>query len=93
MDPKPILVAGQESLLVYGFHLWIIFGFLRGKTLAPVVGLQRGYLGCFAISIAIIILMLFLARHYHTLKSKYPRHVRYAQAAIVTAMIAVFFMQ
>ena len=91
--PKPVLVAGQESLLVYGVHLWIIFGLLRGKRMSAIIGLEMGYLGCFAMSIAIILVMLFLARYYHKLKSKYPRDVRYSQAAIVTLMITVFFLK
>jgi uncharacterized membrane protein len=90
--PKPILVAGQESLLVYGVHLWVIFGFLRGKQMAPIFGLQAGYLGCFTMSAVIIVLMLCLALLYHALKSKFPQPTRYAQAATVLIMIAIFFM-
>jgi uncharacterized membrane protein len=89
--PRLIQLAGQESLLVYGVHLWIIFGFLRGKLLAPVLGQQMGYAGCFALSIAIIVLMLYLAKYYHLLKKKYPERVRQAQAIIVIAMMVVFF--
>jgi uncharacterized membrane protein len=89
---SPILVAGQESLLVYGVHLWVIFGFLRGKRMAPIFGLQAGYIGCFAMSFCIIVLMLLLAHLYHALKKKYPRPTRYAQAITVVIMIAIFFM-
>lgn len=90
--PGLIRVAGQESLLVYGVHLWIIFAFLRGRLLAPWLGQQMGYAGCFALSAAIIVLMLYLAKYYHILKKKHPGRVRRIQAAIVLVMIAVFFL-
>jgi uncharacterized membrane protein len=91
--PQTILLAGRESLLVYGLHLWIIYGLLRGKFLSPILGLQFGYIRCFTISICIIIAMLFLAKHYHVLKKNYPVHVRYGQAIIVMTMIAVFVLR
>ncbi len=90
--PRPIQLAGQESLLVYGVHLWIIYGFLRGKHLRPFLGTQSGYLGCFLISLAIILFMLYLAKHWHTLKRNYPDRVRLAQAIIVISMILVFIL-
>ncbi len=89
---KPIQVAGQESLLVYGVHLWIIYAFLRGRVLGPILGRQFGYFGCFATSIAIIILMLYLAKHWHSLKTHYPRQIRFSQAGIVTVMVIVFLL-
>ncbi len=90
--PRLVQVAGQESLLVYGVHLWIIFALLRGKLLAPFLPLRLGYPGCFALSLAIIVLMLYLAKHYHAIKSRYPQRVRYTQAVIVILMIAVFML-
>jgi fucose 4-O-acetylase-like acetyltransferase len=90
--PRPVQLAGQESLLVYGVHLWLIYALLRGRYLAPILGKQFGYAGCLIISVAIILVMLFLARHWHTLKRNYPDKVRLAQAVIVTIMIAVFIL-
>lgn len=88
--PGPVLVAGQESLLVYGVHLWLIFALLRGKHLGPILGLEAGYPACFGLSLAIIVLLLWLARRYHTLKIKYPTGTRRGRIAIVLTMIAVF---
>jgi uncharacterized membrane protein len=90
--PKPIELAGQESLLVYGVHLWFIFAFLRGRHLRHFFGLQMGYLGCFLLSAAIIILMLVLARYWHALKKNYPTFTKRAQVAIVLIMMAVFLL-
>lgn len=91
--PGLIQAAGQESLLVYGVHLWIIFGFLRGRLLVPFLGQQMGYPGCFALSIVIVVFMLYLAKYYHLLKKKHPERVRQAQVVIVVAMIFIFFLR
>jgi uncharacterized membrane protein len=90
--PRPIQLAGQESLLVYGVHLWVIFAFLRGSHLGPILGLESGYGGCILISAAIILAMLCLAKQWHVLKRSYPGRTRFAQAVIVVSMIAVFLM-
>jgi uncharacterized membrane protein len=91
--PKSIEGAGQESLLVYGVHLWIIFAFLRSKHVGPLLGLEAGYLGCFALSLAIIVFMLWLARQWHSLKINYRLWTKRAQFATVLAMIAVFLLR
>jgi len=91
--PQPIRIAGQESLLVYGVHLWLIFGVLRGKHLGPIFGLQAGYPVCFALSAAIIALMLWLARGWQKLKRSYPEQVKRAQAAVVLLMILIFLLR
>jgi uncharacterized membrane protein len=90
--PTLVQVAGQESLLVYGVHLWMIFGLLRGRLLAQHLPLQFGYAGCFSLSIVLVLLMLCLAKYYHKLKSGYPQRVRYAQGIIVILMILVFVL-
>ena len=87
-----VRTAGQESLLVYGVHLWIIFAFLRGRLLAPLLPMQLGYIGCFSLSLAIILIMLYLAKYYHAVKAKYPQRIRRAQAIIVSLMILVFIL-
>lgn len=91
--PKPVRLAGQESLLVYGVHLWVIFAFLRGKHVGFVLGLEAGYVRCFIMSAAIIALMLWLARNWHALKTNYPRFTKSAQAATVIIMIIVFLLR
>lgn len=91
--PKAIEGAGQESLLVYGVHLWIIFALLRGKHVGPILGLEAGYLGCFALSLAIIVFLLWLARRWHTLKINHRLWTKRAQFATVLTMIAVFLLR
>jgi uncharacterized membrane protein len=89
---RPFQLAGQESLLVYGVHLWIIYALLRGRYLGPILGKQFGFLGCFLISASIILLMLYLARHWHTLKKNYPHQTRWGQGVVVAAMIIGFLL-
>jgi uncharacterized membrane protein len=91
--PRPLLTAGQESLLVYGAHLWFIFGILRGKYLGSILGKEAGYLWCMAVSVAVIILMLWLAKQWHSLKANHPRLVRLAQAAAIVIITAVFLLR
>ncbi len=91
--PKPVRLAGQESLLVYGVHLWVIFAFLRGKNLGPILGLEAGYMRCFLISAAIIICMLLLARGWHSLKTNHRKVTRLAQAGTVIVMVIVFLLR
>jgi uncharacterized membrane protein len=88
--PKTIQVAGQESLLVYGVHLWVIFSFLRGKRMAAIFGLEAGYMRCFLMSLLIALLMLSLAGLWHSLKKNYPTPAKFGQALTVLIMIVVF---
>ena len=82
--------AGQESLLVYGVHLWLIFAVLRGKHLGPLLGMETGYAGCLAWSVLIVAFLLWLARRWHGLKARHPSGVRWGQGVVVLVMIAVF---
>ncbi len=88
--PRRVQLAGQESLLVYGVHLWVIFALLRGKHVGPILGLEMGYAGCLALSALLIGFMLWLARRWHDLKHAHPKFIRLAQAATVVTMILFF---
>jgi uncharacterized membrane protein len=90
--PRPIQIAGQESLLVYGVHMWLIYSVLRGKRLGPILGLQTGYLGCLLMSAIIIVLMLCLARYWQLLKKRHRRIAKSVQVGIVLTMILVFVL-
>ena len=91
--PRSVRVAGQESLLVYGLHLWVIFAFLRGKHVGPLLGLEMDCGACFALSAVIILAMLGLAALWHFLKKAYPRITKRGQAFIVVIMILVFVLR
>jgi uncharacterized membrane protein len=91
--PERIRLAGQESLLVYGVHLWLIFAVLRGKALGPILGREAGWTVCLLLSAAIAVAMLELARGWRSLKQRYPEPTRLGQAAVVTLMIVVFVLR
>jgi uncharacterized membrane protein len=91
--PKSIQVAGQESLLVYGVHLWLIFAVFRGKHVGPILGLEGGYAKCFMLSAVVTVFMLWLAGRWQRLKRDYPARVKRAQAAAVIIMIIVFVLR
>jgi hypothetical protein len=86
-------MVGQESLLVYGVHLWLIFAVFRGKHVGPILGLEGGYAKCFLLSAVVTVFMLWLAGWWQKLKRDYPTRVRHAQAAAVIIMILVFVLR
>jgi uncharacterized membrane protein len=91
--PKLLTVAGQESLLVYGAHLLLIFAVLRGKRFGPILGTEAGYLWCATVSVLIIALMLWLAWQWHRMKAFHPDFAKFVQAASVAIAIVVFLMR
>ncbi len=91
--PRAVRLAGQQSLLVYGVHLWLIFAVLRGKHLGPLLGKEAGYTVCFLLSAAVVCLMLWLAGVWMKLKKNYPLPVQRAQAAIVVLMVLIFALR
>jgi uncharacterized membrane protein len=90
--PGAIRLAGQESLLVYTLHLLLIFSVLRSKPVAALLGLEAGYAACFLMSAAIIVLMLGLARFWHSLKGSNPRTARAVLAGVVVVNIILFLI-
>jgi len=91
--PHAVRLAGQESLLVYTLHLLLIFSVLRSRTVAAVLGREAGYGACLLMSAAIILLMIALARVWHSRKQKSPRAARLALAVIVGVNAVVFLLQ
>ncbi len=91
--PAPIRLAGQESLLVYGAHLLIIFSVLRQPPLATILGREAGYGACLALSGALILLMLWSAQVWHGWKREQPRIGRYALLSGVGATLAAFILR
>jgi uncharacterized membrane protein len=91
--PHAIRLAGQESLLVYGAHLLLIFSVLRRSLVASVLGRQAGYGGCLLLSAALILLMLGLASLWHSWKRHYPRFAKLTLIAVVGINAIVFLLR
>jgi uncharacterized membrane protein len=90
--PGAVRLAGQESLLVYTLHLVLIFSVLRGKWATAILGLDAGYAACFLMSAAIIVLMLWLAGIWHTLKRNRPGIARGVLAALAGINLILFLL-
>jgi uncharacterized membrane protein len=91
--PQWVRMAGQESRLVYGVHLWLLYAVLRGKHVSPFLGLQLGYAGCFGLSIGIIVFMLWLAVHWRRLKQNHPARTKASVRGAVAIMLVVFLLR
>jgi uncharacterized membrane protein len=91
--PRLLVLAGQESLLVYAVHLLIIYSFLRGKIMRPIMGAEMRYLGCFALTAVLILLMMGLAWFWHGLKQRFPKSTKLALALAVPVTIVVFLLR
>jgi uncharacterized membrane protein len=88
--PQAVRLAGQESLLVYCFHLVLIFSVLRRSQVTPYLSRQLGYAGCFALSAVLIVLMILSAHGWHAWKKNHPRSARLTLAAMVGVNIIAF---
>jgi hypothetical protein len=91
--PRAIRLAGQESLLVYGAHLLLVFSVLRRSLVASILGRQAGYGGCLLLSAVLILLMLGLARLWHGWKRDNPRFAKLILIAVVGINAIVFLLR
>jgi uncharacterized membrane protein len=86
-----ILDVSRESLVVYWFHLHLIFRELfNGKSLDNMYHDQLGMPACILISLIIIVLMLILAKFWSTIKKKYPVYAKWWTVALLVIGTAVF---
>ena len=91
--PRILLLAGQESLLIYAVHLMMIYSFLRGKIMRPIMGGEMGYLGCFALSSVLILLTLGFAWLWHELKAGFPKSTKLVLTLAVPITIVAFLLR
>ncbi|MGA2263654.1 MAG: heparan-alpha-glucosaminide N-acetyltransferase domain-containing protein [Acidobacteriota bacterium] len=91
--PGAIRLAGQESLLVYCAHLMLIFSVLRQPRVASILGREAGYVACFLLSIALILLMLVCARIWHGWKRDHSRLAKMALWAVVGISAIIFVLR
>jgi len=87
-------VFGQESLLVYVVHLWIVYGsVLIHWSMILRYGKTLGYAECFALSLGLIIAMYFLAYGWHWIKNNYSKVSTSLQYALVTSVLIAFLVR
>lgn len=87
-----ILDVSRESLQVYWLHLMLLHGrFFNGKNIIDVLGNEHNILTCLGITIALAVTMIFTAKAWGWLKSKYPVIISRTVFATVTILLIVFF--
>ncbi|MCS7301874.1 MAG: acyltransferase [Bacteroidota bacterium] len=87
---KILLIAGQQSLWIYVFHLLIVYGSVGGKGLATMVDNQLSYPGAFLVFIGVGAVSLASAWGWSVLKDIMPQVVRTTVAAAVGIGILTF---
>lgn len=88
-----ILDVSRESLLVYWLHLMILYkNVWNGRSMKEIFGNELNILEASAITIALAVLMIFAAKGWGYLKSKYPTVVSRTVFTVVTALVIIFFI-
>jgi uncharacterized membrane protein len=70
--PSLILVFGQESLVIYVLHLFVIYGSVFNKGLVHINHNELSFGEVYSMVGILIVLMSALANIWHFLKKKYP---------------------
>ncbi len=86
-----ILDVSRESLLVYWLHLQLIFrNIFGGESLASILGNKLTLIEAIIVTITLAVLMIFTAKGWGWVKTKYPLIARRFVIAIVSIAILVF---
>ena len=86
-----ILDVSRESLVVYWFHLHLIFRELvYEKSLDNIYHEQLGMPACILITLIIVVLMVALAKFWGTMKKKYPVYAKWWTIAFLVIGTAIF---
>ena len=87
-----VMDASRESLLVYWFHLIIIFGaFWRGKNLAGKIGMTMNIIEAIGATIILIALVILAAKLWGWAKKKYPKYSSlFVKIAVIVLLITFF---
>ncbi|MCX7930843.1 MAG: acyltransferase [Chlorobi bacterium] len=87
-----LLLAGQQSLWVYVFHLLLVYGSVGGNGLSAVIGKQLNPFETVMLIIAISVVTLGTAWMWAYLKHVMPQVVRVVVAAVVVTAGATFVL-
>ncbi|AFH50855.1 Acyltransferase domain protein [Ignavibacterium album JCM 16511] len=91
--PESVLDASRESLLIYWLHLIIIYGmFWDGKSLALIIGNNLSVIEVSAATIALITLMIIVAKLWGWMKFKYQSKISLVIKFAIVILIAVFII-
>ena len=86
-----ILDVSRESLLVYWLHLQLIYRYvLGGESLVSLYGNKLTLIEAIIVTIILAVLMIFAAKGWGWVKSKYPMVSRRTVIALISLGILVF---
>ncbi len=88
-----VLDASRESLLIYWFHLLIIYSMIfGGKNLVTIIGSTLNIIECIAATIVLILLTIVAAKIWGYLKTKFPKYAVKTGWAIVALIFLKFLL-
>jgi uncharacterized membrane protein len=88
-----MLDVSRESLVVYWFHLQVIFrNFYLGQSLVDMFGYKLNILECAIITLLVCVLMIFFAKAWGWLKANYPSYAKRTVIAFLTISVLAFLL-
>lgn len=89
-----ILDFSRESLIVYWFHLTVLFAVIfGGKSLTMIVDHSYNVTEAIIATIILILLMIIAAKTWGRIKSKYRKASKIITIVIITSAVIVFFLR
>ena len=87
-----VSLLGSESLVTYTGHLLVIYGlFIKGESLAIIIGATRSVPEVAGMTILLIGAMAGIAYIWNSLKKKSMLYARVLQYSILTVVLLIFF--
>jgi len=89
-----ILDVSRESLIVYWLHLQIIFRkVIEDRSLQDIVHQSLNVAEAVAVTLVLIIAMMFVAKIWHVFKVKFPERARVVTALVVWGCVLIFLVR
>jgi uncharacterized membrane protein len=90
---SPMVLLGQESLLVYVVHLLVVYGHTYEWSFIRLFGHTLNYLECFGLFAALSFGMFILAYFWHWLKGWNGRLASGVQFIVLSAIVGYFILK
>lgn len=85
-----VIDASRESLLIYWLHLLVIYSSTFGKSLANSLGPNLNALGCIGVTLALMVLMVIVAKLWGRTKMKFPKNATKVAWGVVGVLFIIF---
>lgn len=84
--------SGQESLFIYFWHLFIVYGSIFSTGLGRSSGVRWSPLECALITAVIVAVMYWTASMWHSFKTAQPKAATWTVFSLVTLFLLAFFL-